>query len=79
MLLLPKTGVPARVEKRSKTAPPRKLSYFMSAKHMRLWYNHFGSDVMILDWHVYALVLPMVFLAAIVDSIGGGGSIVTRS
>ncbi len=30
-----------------------------------------------LDWQVYALVLPMVFLAAIVDSIGGGGGLIS--
>jgi uncharacterized membrane protein YfcA len=30
-----------------------------------------------LDWHVYTLVLPMVFLAAIVDSIGGGGGLIS--
>lgn len=32
---------------------------------------------MALDWHVYVLVLPMVFLAALVDSIGGGGGLIS--
>jgi uncharacterized membrane protein YfcA len=30
-----------------------------------------------LGWQVYALVLPMVFLAAVVDSIGGGGGLIS--
>lgn len=29
------------------------------------------------SWHVYLTVLPMVFLAAIVDSIGGGGGLIS--
>lgn len=49
----------------------------MSEKYIRLWYNHVGSDVIMLDWQVYAPVLPMVFLAAVVDSIGGGGGLIS--
>lgn len=56
----------------------KRILCFTFCRKVVLWFGDFnGGDVMTLTIHTFLIVCPLLFLAGLVDAIGGGGGLIS--